>query len=102
MAAPQFNRPLFRMALRRATRNAEITGKITAEEAETVYGVLEKPIRKIGKQKINILDELENDLTPELVGAVDWAKLLQWLKDNLATIIQMIISILAIFAGSDE
>ena len=101
---------LFRFALRRATRLAELQGMITPDDAAIVYDALARPYRlaqgRVGGKRINIIKEVEDDLKAQAEAVVghpinvgfDWQTILDWLIANLPTIIQLIISLITIFA----
>ncbi len=99
---------LFRVALRRATRLAELDGKISGEDATQIYAAIQRPIRRKGSQTIDLMTEVEDDVrmqmmaTSDAIGSVaasfGSATFLQWLIQNLPMILQLIMALAAIFA----
>jgi hypothetical protein len=101
---------IFRFALRRATRLAELQGKIESDDAALVYEILARPWRYqkgvVGGRRVNILKEVEDDIVVQAAAVVghpinvgfDWQSILDWIVANLPTIIQLIISLITIFA----
>ena len=104
-----------RLILWKAGRSALRAGDITRDEWRVLRGVLWRPKRRDREGKMfNVLDELEQDIAkmsglPQ--GAVvvegegwafDWNVLLDWLKDNLAIIVEMIRALLNIFMEGED
>jgi len=91
---PKF-KPIYRIALRRSYQE----GLLTKNEYMTAMEPLRWPIRtkKGTTERVNILNKVRDYIygQMELQGiTIDWAKLIQWIKDNWPAILKFIITLL--------
>lgn len=99
----QMNRPLFRLALRRAATKARVRGKITGEERQLVLETLRRPTVETYEGPIDAVDGIQEMVESQAVAKAyvegtpirfDWftiisiiiemlPALLEWIKELL-------------------
>jgi hypothetical protein len=90
----------FRQALTSVNNDLFVTGKVTAEDFQTVTRIARNPLcRRNGRQSraLTLLHRQVEALYREQhpgTEAIDWAKVRGWLRDNWITILKMIVRIL--------
>ena len=103
--------PLYSIALHRAARVAFHEGKITQEQADTINGVIQNPIRKAEDGRTcDVLDEARqhtaviaahdssiSDGSQAFNLNFDWSAIWKWIVDHLPQILQCIAALLSIF-----
>lgn len=99
---PKF-KPLYRIAARQSRRE----GLLSEKDYALVMETLRWPIRcrKDTGAIVNVLKEIENFVYSNMVKQgrkVDWATIIQWIKDNWVTILKLILSLLVFLAPPME
>jgi hypothetical protein len=85
----------FKYLLRRAARESLQDGKLTKDQYEQVMAAVRHPRRKRlnSENQVNILAEIEA-ITPK--QGLNWEAIRQWLKENWATILKLILSLVVV------
>ena len=91
-------RQRFRLALKLAARRAAKTKQITQEEFDAIQESLRRPVRSHPEfGSVNILEEIQDSAEPEDKPR-DFREWLDWLIENLPAILEIIVTIISIFA----
>lgn len=89
----------FRFLYRRAARESFREGTLTQEQYTQVMQVLVHPVRKrrVTGERVDILAEIEKYTQENMPkSGIDWAAILQWLKDHWFDILKLILSLVVI------
>lgn len=95
---------LFRVALYRAGRKAIKSGEITEKDWRILQGAILKSRRRLADgSSVNLIEEVRKDVEGSLGLVVgDWRDFLDWLLEHLPQIIELILTLLALFADEES
>jgi uncharacterized membrane protein len=85
----------FKYLLRRAARESLQDGNLTKDQYEQIMAAVRHPRRKRldSENRVNILAEIEA-IAPK--QGLDWDAIRTWLKENWATILKLILSLVVL------
>ena len=86
----------FKFIYRRAARESFRDGKLTQDQYDKIMMALRHPIRKRlrGEERVDLMAEVEKYTAENMPkGKLDWATIVQWLKDHWMDILKLLLSL---------
>lgn len=90
----------FRLMYRTAARQSYREGTIDSEQYKILMDALRQPRRRNPRtcERVDVMEKVEEYTYANMpCQSIDWAAIIQWLKENWQTILKLIVSLVMIF-----